>query len=149
VAATLERAGNDPDPEPELPDERLELIFTCCHPALSLEAQVALTLRTLGGLSTGETRGGGARSAGAATRRTASPVVELNRAIAVGQARGAQAGLQILDRLGLHCARAELLRRLGRRSEAEQALRSALALVHDGAERRLIERRLQKLCGVQ
>ncbi|NUO60347.1 MAG: sigma-70 family RNA polymerase sigma factor [Hamadaea sp.] len=36
------------------PDERLELIFTCCHPALALDAQVALTLRTLGGLSTDE-----------------------------------------------------------------------------------------------
>ncbi|HEY5977070.1 MAG TPA: sigma-70 family RNA polymerase sigma factor [Solirubrobacterales bacterium] len=36
------------------PDERLELIFTCCHPALSTEAQVALTLRTLGGLETEE-----------------------------------------------------------------------------------------------
>ncbi len=36
------------------PDERLELIFTCCHPALGLEAQVALTLRALGGLSTEE-----------------------------------------------------------------------------------------------
>ncbi|MEV6490569.1 sigma-70 family RNA polymerase sigma factor, partial [Actinoplanes sp. NPDC051633] len=36
------------------PDERLELIFTCCHPALAVEAQVALTLRTLGGLSTDE-----------------------------------------------------------------------------------------------
>ena len=36
------------------PDERLELIFTCCHPALSAEAQVALTLRTLGGLETAE-----------------------------------------------------------------------------------------------
>lgn len=36
------------------PDERLKLIFTCCHPALSLEARVALTLHTLGGLSTGE-----------------------------------------------------------------------------------------------
>ena len=35
-----------------IPDERLELIFTCCHPALALDAQVALTLRTLGGLST-------------------------------------------------------------------------------------------------
>src|SRR5207245_1926508 len=35
-------------------DERLELMFTCCHPALATEAQVALTLRTLGGLSTGE-----------------------------------------------------------------------------------------------
>jgi RNA polymerase sigma-70 factor (ECF subfamily) len=37
-----------------IPDERLELIFTCCHPALPLEAQVALTLRTLGGLTTEE-----------------------------------------------------------------------------------------------
>ena len=36
------------------PDERLELIFTCCHPALALDAQVALTLRTLGGLTTDE-----------------------------------------------------------------------------------------------
>jgi len=38
----------------KIPDERLELIFTCCHPALALDAQVALTLRTLGGLSTEE-----------------------------------------------------------------------------------------------
>ena len=37
-----------------IPDDRLRLIFTCCHPALSLEAQVALTLRTLGGLQTDE-----------------------------------------------------------------------------------------------
>jgi RNA polymerase sigma-70 factor, ECF subfamily len=40
--------------ETTIPDERLELLFTCCHPALALEAQVALTLRTLGGLSTEE-----------------------------------------------------------------------------------------------
>ena len=40
------------------PDERLELIFTCAHPALSLEAQVALTLRTLGGLQTPRDRDG-------------------------------------------------------------------------------------------
>jgi RNA polymerase sigma-70 factor (ECF subfamily) len=38
----------------ELPDDRLRLIFTCCHPALAREAQVALTLRTLGGLTTAE-----------------------------------------------------------------------------------------------
>src|SRR4051812_38805031 len=37
-----------------IPDERLELLFTCCHPALALDAQVALTLRTLGGLRTEE-----------------------------------------------------------------------------------------------
>jgi RNA polymerase sigma-70 factor (ECF subfamily) len=40
--------------EAAIPDERLELLFTCCHPSLSLEAQVALTLRTLGGLGTDE-----------------------------------------------------------------------------------------------
>ena len=40
--------------EQTFPDERLELIFTCCHPALALEAQVALTLRTLGGVTTDE-----------------------------------------------------------------------------------------------
>ena len=40
--------------EPAVPDERLELIFTCCHPALALDAQVALTLRTLGGLTAAE-----------------------------------------------------------------------------------------------
>ena len=38
----------------EIPDDRLKLIFTCCHPALALEAQVALALRTLGGLTTDE-----------------------------------------------------------------------------------------------
>jgi len=40
--------------ETTIPDERLELVFTCCHPALALDAQVALTLRTLGGLRTEE-----------------------------------------------------------------------------------------------
>jgi RNA polymerase sigma-70 factor, ECF subfamily len=55
----LERELRDPreetmDETATFPDERLELIFTCCHPALALEAQVGLTLRTLGGLSTDE-----------------------------------------------------------------------------------------------
>jgi RNA polymerase sigma-70 factor, ECF subfamily len=40
--------------ETPIPDERLELIFTCCHPAVAIDAQVALTLRTLGGLDTDE-----------------------------------------------------------------------------------------------
>ena len=48
-------AAEDPmDDATTFPDERLELIFTCCHPALATEAQVALTLRTLGGLTTPE-----------------------------------------------------------------------------------------------
>ncbi len=59
----LELASEAPDYETaldtlkrdaEIPDDRLRLIFTCCHPAIALEAQVALTLRTLGGLETGE-----------------------------------------------------------------------------------------------
>ena len=47
-------AQEDNVDETTIPDERLELIFTCCHPALGLDAQVALTLRTLGGLQTEE-----------------------------------------------------------------------------------------------
>jgi RNA polymerase sigma-70 factor, ECF subfamily len=47
-------AMEDTIDETEIPDERLELVFTCCHPALALDAQVALTLRTLGGLTTEE-----------------------------------------------------------------------------------------------
>jgi RNA polymerase sigma-70 factor, ECF subfamily len=59
----LELASEQPDYETaldtlkrdaEIPDDRLRLIFTCCHPAIALEAQVALTLRALGGLETGE-----------------------------------------------------------------------------------------------
>jgi RNA polymerase sigma-70 factor (ECF subfamily) len=62
LAAKTEQLGRELRDEPEktmdettaFPDERLELIFTCCHPALPLDAQVGLTLRTLGGLSTEE-----------------------------------------------------------------------------------------------
>jgi RNA polymerase sigma-70 factor (ECF subfamily) len=295
--------------EPTFPDERLELVFTCCHPSLSTEAQVALTLRTLGGLSTDEiaraflvpeatmaqrlvrakrkikaagipfrvppdhllpdrlaavlavvylifNEGWGGRNELAAealrlgralaelmpdepevhgllalmllhdsrraarfrdgelvlladqdrslwdaaqiaegrarldralalhggngqyvvqaaiaslhadqprdwteiaalygelARLTDSPVVELNRAVAIAEAEDPEAGLRIADSLPLqdyrylHSARAELLRRLGRTSEAREAYRRALALVHDDAERRLFERRLAEL----
>lgn len=51
VPETYEPTGREPD---EIPDERLRLLFTACHPALAPEAQVALTLRVVGGLTTGE-----------------------------------------------------------------------------------------------
>src|SRR6516225_8392514 len=53
----LESSGSAAEPEDtamDFPDDRLRLIFTCCHPALNTSAQIALTLRTLGGLSTAE-----------------------------------------------------------------------------------------------
>jgi RNA polymerase sigma-70 factor, ECF subfamily len=52
--ALLEAARGQDSEMHTIPDDRLRLIFTCCHPALSLEARVALTLRTLGGLTTPE-----------------------------------------------------------------------------------------------
>jgi len=90
---------------------------------------------------------------GELARLTGSPVVELNRAVAVAEAQGPAAGLAIADGLALedyrylHATRGELLRRLGRSAEARDAYRRALALVHDDAERRLLERRLAQLGG--
>ena len=83
---------------------------------------------------------------------TGSPVVELNRAVAVAEAHGPAAGLAIADGLDLggyrylHATRAELLRRLGRGDEARAALARALELTpQDGPERRLLERRMAEL----
>jgi RNA polymerase sigma-70 factor (ECF subfamily) len=304
------RAAEDPVDETTIPDERLELVFTCCHPALALEAQVALTLRTLGGLTTEEiaraflvpeatmakrlvrakakiaaagipfrvppdhllpdrleavlavvylifNEGYGGRGDLAAeairlgralaelmpdepevrgllalmllndarrdarfadgavvllrdqdrslwhaeqmaegraeldralalggrgpyvvqaalaalhadepqdwpqiaalygelARLTGSPVVELNRAVAIAEAGEVEAALALVDRLELdryhylHATRAELLRRLDRIEDARAAYGRALQLVHSGAERRLLERRLADLHG--
>jgi RNA polymerase sigma-70 factor (ECF subfamily) len=85
---------------------------------------------------------------GELARLTASPVVELSRAVAIAEAGDPQAGLAIADALALdeyhylHATRGELLHRLGRDAEACTAYERALALVHDDAERRLLERRL-------
>jgi RNA polymerase sigma-70 factor (ECF subfamily) len=312
-AAALPPTEPEPEPEMEDPtvaDERLELIFTCCHPALSAEAQVALTLRALGGLATDEiaraflvtpeamkrrltrakakikatripfavppdhrlperltavlavvylifNEGYGGRSDLAAeairlgrllgellpgepevcglealmllhdarraarfdgeelvlladqdrslwdarqiasgrsrldralalggrgpyvlqaaiaslqaqdrpdwpqiamlyaelVRCTGSAIVELNRAVAVAEARGAAAGLAIVEALPeslhaypyLHSSRAELLRRLGREDESRAAYGRALELTHSRAERRFLSRRLAEL----
>src|SRR5207253_970777 len=55
LLARLQELRTDEDDDVSaIPDERLSLVFTCCHPALSLEAQIALTLREVGGLLTNE-----------------------------------------------------------------------------------------------
>jgi RNA polymerase sigma-70 factor (ECF subfamily) len=304
----LPEATEDDMDETTIPDERLELVFTCCHPALALDAQVALTLRTLGGLSTEEiaraflvpketmakrlvrakrkiktagipfrvppahllpdrlaavlavvylifNEGYGGRGDLAAeairlgralaelmpdepevhgllalmlvndarrdarfaddvvvllrdqdrslwdleqiaegraaldralalggrgpyvvqaalaslhadepqdwpqiaalygelARLTSSPVVELNRAVAIAESGRVEAALALVDRLELdsyhylHATRAELLRRLDRTAEARAAYDRALELVHADAERRFLERRLAEL----
>jgi RNA polymerase sigma-70 factor, ECF subfamily len=84
-----------------------------------------------------------------------SPVVELNRAVAIAMAEGPERGLELLDGLVergelahyhlLPAARADLLRRLGRHPEAAEAYRAALALAGNDAERRFLVRRLAEL----
>jgi RNA polymerase sigma-70 factor (ECF subfamily) len=84
-----------------------------------------------------------------------SPVVELNRAAAVAMARGPEHGLALVDDLELSgrladypllpAARADLLRRMGRKQEAAAAYRRALALVRTGPERRFLEERLREV----
>jgi RNA polymerase sigma-70 factor, ECF subfamily len=54
ILDSLAAPEKEPEMDDSIPDDRLKLMFTCCHPALALEAQVALTLHTLGGLSTAE-----------------------------------------------------------------------------------------------
>jgi RNA polymerase sigma-70 factor (ECF subfamily) len=86
-----------------------------------------------------------------------SPVVDVNRAVAIAFARGLEEGLDLLDALAgktelrgwhyLPAARADLLRRLGRREEAAAAYTAALALVSDGAERAFLRRRLVEVGG--
>ena len=81
-----------------------------------------------------------------------SPVVELNRAVAHAFADGPEAGLELIERIegldGYHlkpAARADLLRRLGRRAEAADSYREALALPMNEADRRFLERRLAEV----
>jgi RNA polymerase sigma-70 factor (ECF subfamily) len=83
--------------------------------------------------------------------RTRSPVVELNRAVAIAQAGSPDVALALVDRLDLgfypyfHSTRAELLRRLGRVEEAGTAYRRALELTPSGPQRRFLERRVLEL----
>jgi RNA polymerase sigma-70 factor (ECF subfamily) len=82
---------------------------------------------------------------------THSPVVELNRAVAVAQAGATEQALEIVEQLALrdyqylHSTRGELLRRLGRTDEARQAFERALELARSERERRFLERRIAEL----
>jgi RNA polymerase sigma-70 factor (ECF subfamily) len=88
-------------------------------------------------------------------RRSPSPVVALNRAVATAMARGAEVGLARMDGIAasgslddypyLHAARADQLRRLGRFGEARGAYERALALTANAAERRFLRRRLDEV----
>ncbi|MDQ6822322.1 MAG: sigma-70 family RNA polymerase sigma factor [Actinomycetota bacterium] len=84
-------------------------------------------------------------------RRSRSPVVELNRAVAIAQAGSPAAALELVDSLELdqyrylHSTRAELLRRLGRTDDARAAYRRALELTGEGPEQRFLERQLEEL----
>jgi len=92
---------------------------------------------------------------GELVRMVPSPVVELNRAVAVGMAEGPEAGLRLVDALddsgalaGYHllpATRADLLRRLGRATDAAVAYRAALFLAATDAERRYLTRRLAEM----
>jgi RNA polymerase sigma-70 factor, ECF subfamily len=88
---------------------------------------------------------------GQLARLTRSPIVELNRAVALAEADGPAAGLRAIERLELdgyqylHAARAELLRRLGRADDARHAYARALQLVRSEPERRFLERRIAQL----
>jgi RNA polymerase sigma-70 factor, ECF subfamily len=116
---------------------QLQAVIAACHAAADKAADtdwpvIARVYRQLG-------------------RINPSPVVELNRAVAVGMAQGPEAGLALLEALaaggalaGYHllpAARADLLRRLGRRAEAADAYDAALALCGTDAERRYLTRR--------
>jgi RNA polymerase sigma-70 factor (ECF subfamily) len=85
---------------------------------------------------------------GRLVRLTGSPIVELNRAVALAEVQGAEVGLRAIDRLQLgdyqylHAARAELLRRLGRHNDARAAYQRALELVRSEPERRFLARQL-------
>ena len=88
---------------------------------------------------------------GELVRLTGSPVVEMNRAIAVAEADGPERALELVDRLELdgyqyfHSTRADLLRRLGRAAEARTEYERALELAHTEPERRFLQRRVAEV----
>ena len=164
--------GRDPheapmmfESDPDFRDERLELIFTCCHPALAPEAQVALTLRTLGGLTTPEIAAAflvaeptmaqrlvrakrKIRDAAIPFRvpdeaqlpeRLAAVLAVVYLIFNAGYSAPPERGSLTGEAIRLGAALAELM------PEAREEYRRAAALSDDAAERRLFERRLEKI----
>jgi RNA polymerase sigma-70 factor (ECF subfamily) len=124
AAAVLHAGNDDPGMAEEVgrvEDDRLRLIFTCCHPALSTEAQVALTLRLLGGLSTEEV----ARSFLVAEPTMAQRLVRAKRKIKAARIPyRVPEDHELLDRLPPVLAVVYLLYNAGLTSTAEPDLRS-------------------------
>jgi len=137
-AARLQTAGEPSDPESELEeegvvrDDQLRLIFTCCHPSIGTGAQVALTLRLLGGLTTTEI---------AHAFLVPEPTMAQRLVRAKGKIRDAGIPLRVPseadlpDRLRSVLAVIYLLRRLGRTAEAELAYQEAIARTDNAIER--------------
>jgi RNA polymerase sigma-70 factor (ECF subfamily) len=123
--------------------------------ALALRGRGAYVLQAaIASLHTEDTRDWSQIAAlyGELARLTRSPVVELNRAVALAEAEGSEAGLAAIDALHdldayhyFHAARADLLRRLSRPAEARVAYERALELVHSEPERRFLARRVAEL----
>jgi RNA polymerase sigma-70 factor, ECF subfamily len=124
------------------------------HRALALEPHGAYALQAaIAALHTDEERDwiGIAELYRRLATLTGSPVVELNRAVALAESGRAEAALALVESLELdgyhylHSTRAELLRRLGRDGDARAAYERALELVHAEAERRFLQQRLAQL----
>jgi RNA polymerase sigma-70 factor (ECF subfamily) len=127
------------------------LIFTCCHPALALDARIALHCQAPTFAETDWAQI--VALYGVLERVEPSPVVSLNRAAAVAMLQGPRAALFLIDALTprlehyylLHSARADLLRRLGNRADAAKSYGRALELATNDAARRFLQRRLDEL----
>ncbi|TQF06392.1 hypothetical protein E6W39_34490 [Kitasatospora acidiphila] len=118
--------SDTPEPLGTIDDDRLRLVFTCCHPALAMEARVALTLWMVGGLT----------------------VPEIARAFLVDGPDVALADIDDLPLAGyhaFHATRADLLRRLGRSEESRAAYDRAIALAGNTAETAYLTRRRDQL----
>ena len=173
IGNRLERnaASKTPRDEDDIDDDRLRLIFTCCHPALSPSTQIALTLREVCDLSTEEIASAAIHAEAETVAATdwvqivalyellslanPSPVVELNRAVALAMRDGPAVGLSLIEAILergdladyhlIHAARADLYRQLGKTAQASESYRNALALVQQEPERRFLEKRLREL----